>query len=140
MSYDNDGVDRTEWSQEEREYPEGFWGDIPKPSFWRVIVMPVKAKEVSRGGIVLAQSNVDAQRVLNFIGKIVALGPMAGKHERLGGDGTTPHASFPKVGEYVMFGRYAGQALTYRGARLLLVNDDEILGSVPNPEALTVSV
>lgn len=117
-----------------------FWADVPKPLFWRVIILPMKPKEVSKGGIVLARANQEAQEILNFMGKVVALGPQAGVHERLGGDGKNPSNDFPKIGDFVIFGRYAGQRLMYKGTKLLLLNDDELLGVAPNPEALNVSV
>lgn len=129
-----------EWSNEDTALPEGFFEGMPKPTYWRVMIMPIKPKEVSKGGIVLAKANQDAQEILNFLGKVVALGPAAGVHERLGGDGSTPGDGFPKVGEYVIYGRYAGQPLLYRNQKLIIVNDDEILGIVPNPDLLKVSV
>ena len=122
------------------EFPEGFWEDLPKPAYWRLLIAPMRAKEVSKGGIVLARSNQEAQEILNFMGKVVAVGPQAGRHERLGGDGVNPAPDFPKQGEFVIFGRYAGQPLLYRGVKLLLLNDDEILGTVPDPETLASSV
>jgi co-chaperonin GroES (HSP10) len=94
---------------------------------------------VSKGGIVLALANQEAQDILNFIGKVVALGPQAGKHERLGGDGKEAGPDFPKVGEYIAFGRFAGQKIVHRGVKLLLCNDDEILAVIPNPETLQTS-
>lgn len=127
------------WNNEDSDLPAGFLDSMPKPMYWRVLIAPVKPKEVSKGGIVLAQSNVEAQDILNFIGKVVALGPMAGCHERLGGDGKTPAPGFPKVGDYVAYGRYAGQRLSCMGVRLLIVNDDEILTTVPNPDNLQVT-
>lgn len=135
-----DAVAAGEWSNEDTELPVGFFDEMPRPAFWRVMIMPMRPKEVSKGGIVLAQANRDAQEILNFMGKVVALGPSAGTHERLGGDGVTRAAEFPKVGEYVIYGRYAGQPLLYRGMKLIIVNDDEILGVVPNPDLLKVSV
>ncbi len=127
------------WSNEDTDLPEGFEIDLPKPTFWRILVAPTRPKEVSKGGIVLAVANQEAQEILNFIGKVVALGPMAGKHERLGGTGTEASPDFPKVGDYVAFGRYAGQKLSFKGTKLLLINDDEILAVVPNPETLQTS-
>lgn len=125
------------WLNEDTELPDGFLDDLPKPLFWRVLVAPIKPKEVSKGGIVLAVANLEAQEILNYLGKVVALGPMAGKHERLGGDGRA-NPDFPKVGDYVAYGRYAGQRLSHKNVRLLVCNDDELLAIVPNPETLQV--
>ena len=127
------------WNNEDTELPESFWKDLPKPTYWRVLIAPVKPKEVSKGGIVLALANQEAQDILNFLGRVVAVGPMAGKHERLGGTGTEPGPDFPKVGDYVAYGRYAGQRLQHAGVRLLICNDDEILAVVPNLETLQVT-
>ena len=136
MAYSDEG--NSGWNNENTEFPDGFWDDLPKPMYWRVLVAPMRPKEVSKGGIVLAVQHQEAQEILNFLGKIVAVGPMAGKHERLGGTGTEPATEFPKLGDYVMFGRYAGQRLIHKGTKLLVINDDEILGVVPNPETLQV--
>lgn len=129
-----------EWANEDTALPTDFFDEMPRPTFWRVMVMPLKPKEVSKGGIVLAKANQDAQEILNFMGKVVAVGPLAGKHERLGGDGANVAAGFPKEGDFVIYGKYAGQPLMYRGTKLILINDDEILGIVPNPDLLKVSV
>lgn len=140
MSYNpNYSDENTNWDNEDVSFPAGFFDDLPKPLFWRVVIAPMKPKEVSRGGIVLVKDTKDAQEVLNCIGKVVAMAPSAGTHERLGGDGKNPAPGFPKVGEYVAFGRFAGQKISHRNVRLLLCNDDELLAVVPNPETLQVT-
>jgi co-chaperonin GroES (HSP10) len=128
-----------EWANENDNLPEDFFDDLPKPTFWRMVIMPLKPKEVSKGGIVLAPSNQEAQAILNFMGRVVAVGPLAGVHERLGGDGEKAGEGFPKVGDYVIYGRYAGQPMIFRNQKLLIINDDEILGTVPNPDLLKVA-
>lgn len=134
MAYSDDG--NAGWNNENTDLPEGFWDDLPQPLYWRVLIAPTRPKEVSKGGIVLALANQEAQDILNFIGRVIAVGPLAGKHERLGGTGTEVAPFFPKVGDYVAFGRYAGQRLIHKGVKMLLCNDDEILAAVPNPETL----
>lgn len=121
-SWDGDG-----WTNETDEVPEGH----PVPKLWRVLICPVRPKQKTASGLVIAQSAQDAQKVLNYVGKVVALGPLAYADERF--KGVTP----PKIGDWVAYGRYAGMPMTYKGCRLLLVNDDEILCDVPDPEGLT---
>lgn len=137
MDYSDSG--NAGWNNEDTDLPEGFYEALPKPTFWRVLVAPTRPKVVSKGGIVLAIANQEAQEILNFIGKVVALGPMAGVHERLGGNGVAPAPGFPKIGDYVAFGRYSGQKVSCMGVKVLLLNDDEILAVVPNPDALQTS-
>lgn len=137
MSYADDG--NSGWNNENTELPDGFQEDLPQPMYWRILVAPVRPKEVSKGGIVLAMAHQEAQEILNFLGKVVAVGPMAGKHERLGGSGTEPAPNFPKIGDYVAYGRYAGQRMLHKGVKLIIINDDEVLAVVPNPDTLQTS-
>ena len=120
--------------------PANFFEELPKPLFWRILILPRKPKEVSAGGIYIPKVNQDAQEILTYMGQVVAMGPHAGVHERLGGDGTTPAPDFPKVNDFVMYGKYAGQTVVYKGVKLILVNDDELLGTLPSPEALTIRI
>jgi co-chaperonin GroES (HSP10) len=121
---------------ENNALPENFWSDdLPKPLYWRMLVMPVQPRTVSKGGIVLPASSQETQKYLNYIGKVVGIGALAGTDKRLLGE-----FNFPKVGDYVIYGRYAGQVLIYRGVRLLIINDDEILAVANNPEALKIQL
>ncbi len=131
----------TEWGTEsDAALPENFFEELPRPLYWRVLVMPIKPKKVSKGGIVIPLEAQEAQQYLNYMGKVVALGDMAGKSDKLGarGDGVGVAPGFPKPGEFIVYGRYAGQRVTYKGVKLLWINDDEILGTVPNPDTLQV--
>lgn len=128
-------LEEAEWANEDREYPEGFWDGLPKPILWRLLVMPVKPKEKSKGGIVIPVQAQDAQRYLNYIGRVVACGELAFKTERFEGD-----SHLPKLGDYVVYSRYTGQPMTYKGVKLLILNDDEVLGTVPDPEALQIHI
>ncbi len=96
---------------------------------------PIKAKEVSRGGIVLAQQTQDAEQYLTYIGKILAVGDLAFTSEKFKGQ-----EHFPKVGDWVGYGKHAGQPMMFRGLRLVTLNDDNILFTVPNPEGFRIYV
>lgn len=135
----NRPMENVDWSNEDTDWPSEFWRDLPVPMYWRVMVAPVAPKEVSEGGIVLALSNQEAQDILNFVGQVVAVGAAAGKHERLGGNGAAPAQGFPKVGDYVAYGRYSGQKMICHGVKVVVINDDEILATIPNPEAIKTS-
>lgn len=119
-------------NQDGHELPEDFFEDLPQPMFWRVLVMPKSAQGKTKGGIYLAASSQEAQEHLTYHGQILAVGGKAFKEERLGDTAS--------VGEWVIYGRYAGQKLQYKGVKLLIVNDDEILAKAPNPDSLRVHV
>lgn len=132
----------TEWGAEsDAPLPEKFWEELPKPLYWRVLVMPIKPRAKSRGGIHIPLSSQEEAKYMNYMGRVIALGDMAGKSERLGAYRTGERApNFPAPGEHIVYGRYSGQKVTYKGVQLLWINDDEILGVVPNPETLQVHI
>lgn len=128
-----------EWTNATTEFPPDFYEDLPVPLYWRVIVAPVKPKEETRGGIIIPKANQDTQEILNCVGMVVALGDYAGCDPRLGGDGTTPGPKFPKVGVTVHYGRHAGAHVKHKGVKLLILNDDELLSIIPNPDTVATS-
>lgn len=132
----------TGWDNEDTELPEGFFEGLPKPLYWRVLVMPIKPTTKTKGGIYIPMEAQDAQKYLNYMGKVVAFGQLAGRNRRLSGAPDDYHVAdgFPEVGDYVVYGRYSGQPMTYKGIKLITINDDEILCTVKDPEALTIHI
>lgn len=145
--------------------------ELPQPTLWRVLVLPRQPKKMSKGGIALPETAQEAETHLNYIGQVLALGPLAGKSEKFQNPEWMPprdradtaqrYASalteiarfgheLPKaprflwdvkVGDWVLFGRYSGMVITYKGVRLLNLNDDDITEILPHgPEHLKVWV
>lgn len=127
-----------EWANdEEAKIPEG----LPKPFMWRILVMPVQPRQVSKGGIVLALSTQNTEGHLQFIGKVAAVGPLAFRSRKLCAGikdilrvliGKTVAAA-PKVGDWVVHGRYTGQRCEFKNTRLIMMNDDEVLAKCESP-------
>jgi co-chaperonin GroES (HSP10) len=111
-----------------------------EPGLWRVWVQPMTPKKYSKGGIEIPTQAQDAQVHLNYIGRILRAGPLAGKSERFV-DAETKRSTWSyKEGDFIVYGRYAGQPMEVCGVRTLVVNDDEILGRLPNPDDIKVYV
>lgn len=132
-----------EWANDEdAKIPE----NLPAPFMWRILVMPVQPRQVSKGGIVLARVTQDAESHLQFVGKIAAVGPLAFRSWKLCsgiGDfirvlmGKTIAAA-PKVGDWVVHGRYTGQRCEFKNTRLIMMNDDEVLAKCASPQDFKV--
>ena len=41
-----------------------------------------------------------------------------------------------KKGDWVIFARYAGSRLPIEGGEVRILNDDEVLGTIPDPESV----
>ena len=107
---------------------------LPKPTGYRILIVPYTQPTATKGGILLADSTLKTEELATTIGYVVALGPDAYM------DITKfPEGAWCKTGDYIMFGRYAGARVVMQGADnddlpLRLINDDEILAIIDNPE------
>ena len=139
-----DGADLGWANDEEVKIPEG----LPKPFMWRILVMPVQPKTTTRSGIVLALETQNNEGHLQFVGKVAAVGPLAFRSWKLCAGIVDqlrvlcglPIAGAPKVGDWVVHGRYTGQRCEFKGARLIMMNDDEVLAKCDNPANFKVYV
>ena len=105
--------------------------ELPQPSGWRLLVLPFTPKEKTKGGIIIAQESLDKARIATNCGYVVKMGPMAyGDKEKF------PTGAWCKQGDWVIFARYAGSRLPIEGGEVRLLNDDEVLGTIKDPESV----
>jgi hypothetical protein len=48
---------------------------LPKPTGWRILVLPFKMKEKTKGGVILAEDTLDRQQIASQVGLVLAMGP-----------------------------------------------------------------
>ena len=104
-------------------------GKIPQPTGWRIMVLPFKMKEKTKGGIVLAETTLERQQVASQVGLVMAMGPDCYKDKE-----RYPDGPWCKVNDWVMFARYAGSRIKIDGGEIRLLNDDEVLATIDSPE------
>ena len=110
---------------------ENIKDELPQPSGWRILVLPFTPKEKTKGGIIIAQESLDKARIATNCGYVVKMGPMAyGDKEKF------PTGAWCKQGDWVIFARYAGSRLPIEGGEVRLLNDDEVLGTIKDPESV----
>ena len=49
---------------------------LPIPTGWRILVMPFKVKEETKGGIIIAQETLDRARVATQVGYVLKMGDL----------------------------------------------------------------
>ena len=110
---------------------------LPKPTGWRIIVLPYKAKERTKGGIILSDKTVTESQIATNCGLVMDVGPDAYSDKD-----KFPNGPWCKKKDWVLFARYAGSRIYIDGGEIRVLNDDEILGTIEDPEdilhALTV--
>ena len=102
---------------------------LPKPTGWRIIVLPFRMDEKTKGGILVGQDTLDKQQVASQCGNVLAMGAQCYKDKE-----RYPDGPWCKKGDWVIFARYAGSRTQIEGGEIRLLNEDEILATVKNPE------
>ena len=104
--------------------------ELPEPSGYRILVLPFTPKNKSKGGILFSQETLDKARIATTCGYVLKMGDLAYKDKDKFGQ------PWCKKGDWVIFARYAGSRLPIEGGEVRILNDDEVLGTVKNPESL----
>ena len=124
-------VNNNEWIEnEEKPDPEV----LPHLPGYHILVRPVSVKSKTKGGLLLPDSVKDDVAYLTTVGKVLAVGDLAYKDED-----KFPNGKWCDVGDYVCYARHAGQKLYYKGVRLLLLFDDQVMMKVDEPTNLDMT-
>ncbi|HOJ39421.1 MAG TPA: co-chaperone GroES [bacterium] len=86
----------------------------------RVVVEPLEAEEKSKGGIILPDTAKEKPQE----GKIVAVGK-----GKVDDEGKTVPMEV-KVGDKVLYGKYAGTEITVEGKEYMILKEEDILAVV----------
>lgn len=114
---------------------------LPTPFTYHLIVRPVALKK-KQGSLLLPDSVVDDAQYLTNVGRVVSMGPTAfidpdavnkGNNNPHGKFGTKPPV---KVGDYVVWGKHRGVKIKVKGVSLVVLNDDELVLRVDDPNDL----
>ena len=102
---------------------------LPNPTGWRILVMPFKVKEETKGGIIIAQETLDRARVSTQVGYVLKMGDLCYQDKD-----RYPTGPWCAEKDWVIFARYAGSRMEIDGGEIRMLNDDEILGTISDPE------
>jgi co-chaperonin GroES (HSP10) len=113
--------------------PEKIGGSLlermPSPTGWRLLILPYRGKGKTDGGIYLPDVVVQEQTVSTQVGYVLKVGPLAYKDTE-----KFPSGPWCEQGNWVMFARYAGSRFRIDGGEVRILNDDEILARINEPE------
>jgi len=110
---------------------ESIQDQLPTPSGWRLLVLPFTPKDKTKGGIIVAQETLDRLRIAVNCGYVLKMGPEAYKDKD-----KFPSGAWCKEKDWVIFARYAGSRLPIDGGEVRILNDDEVLGTIKDPESV----
>jgi|TARA_A100000172_G_scaffold67494_1_gene47222 co-chaperonin GroES (HSP10) len=103
---------------------------MPEPSGWRMLVLPYFGQAKSAGGIHLTKATLDRESLATVVAYVVKMGPLCYND-------TEKYGAQPWCQEkqWVLIGRYSGSRFKLEdGAEVRIINDDEVIGTILNPD------
>ena len=117
-------------SEPKKEIPKEA-AQLPRPTGWRILVLPFKMKEKTDGGVLLGQETIERQQVASQCGNVLAMGAECYRDKK-----RYPSGPWCKVGDWVVFARYAGSRIEIEGGEVRLLNEDEVLATIQDPKSI----
>lgn len=104
---------------------------LPQPTGWRVLVMPYKGKAKTDGGLILPDQVREREALATVVAYVLRLGPLAYQDTGKFGDNPEPWC---REGQWVCIGRYAGSRFKIDGGEVRIINDDEVIATILEPD------
>jgi co-chaperonin GroES (HSP10) len=102
---------------------------MPNPTGWRMLILPYRGKAKTDGGIYIPDKVLDDSQVQTVVGYVLKQGPLVyADTEKF------PDGPWCKEKDWVVFARYAGSRFRIEGGEVRILNDDEILATIDDPE------
>ena len=88
-----------------------------------------KLPKKTKGGIYYSDEQIERQQLATVCGNVLEMGPDCYRDKE-----RYPDGPWCKKGDWVIFARYAGSRFKIEGGEVRLLNDDEIIATIKNPE------
>ena len=102
---------------------------LPSPTGWRILVLPYAGPKKTKGGIILTDTTNETIQMTTVCAYVLKVGDLAYKDKE-----KFPDGPWCQKGDWVIFGRYAGSRFKIDGGEVRILNDDEIIARIQNPE------
>ena len=104
---------------------------LPQPTGWRILVMPYSGRAKTDGGIHIPDAVRDREALATVVAYVLKTGPLAYADPNKFGEGAEPWC---KEGQWVCIGRYAGARFKIDGGEVRIINDDEVIATIIEPD------
>ena len=104
---------------------------LPQPTGWRLLVMPYMGKATTDGGVHIPDAIRDREALATVVAYVLKVGPLAYQDPGKFGPDGQPWCS---EGDWVCIGRYAGSRFKIEGGEVRIINDDEVIATLLEPD------
>jgi co-chaperonin GroES (HSP10) len=118
-------------AEKTQEAAENLASRLPDPVGYKMLVVKPEIEEKSEGGIVYANETRKKEEQGAVVGLVLKQGPMCYKDEA-----KFPTGPWCKEGDFVLLRAYSGSRFSVDGKEFIIVNDDQIEGTILDPRGL----
>ena len=105
---------------------------LPQPTGYRVLIIPYYPSAKTKGGVIVPDSVRERESFATVAAYVVKLGPDAYKDTQ-----KFPSGAWASEKKWVLIGRYAGNRFKVEGLEVRLINDDNIIATILDPEDIS---
>ena len=124
-----DEVETTVLDAKNVEKDKNLLDRLPSPTGYRILVLPYAGPKKTKGGLYLADTTQETIQMTTVCAYVLKMGDLCYKDKE-----KFPNGPWCNKGDWVIFGRYAGSRFKIEGGEVRILNDDEIIGKINNPE------
>jgi co-chaperonin GroES (HSP10) len=104
---------------------------LPQPTGWRILVMPYTGRAATHGGILIPDAVRDREALATVVAYVLKVGPSAYQDRNKFGEDSV---AWCKEGDWICIGRYAGARFKIDGGEVRIINDDEVISTILEPD------
>lgn len=104
---------------------------MPQPTGWRILVMPYQGRAQTTGGVFVPDEVRERESVATTVAYVLKVGPLAYQDKNKFGEEMTPWC---EAGQWVCIGRYSGSRFKIDGGEVRIINDDEVIATILEPD------
>ena len=94
-----------------------------------MLILPYRGKGKTEGGVLIPDVVVDRESVATVCGYVLKVGPLA-----YGDKKKFPKGPWCAEKDWIIFGRYAGARFRIDGGEVRILNDDEVIAVIQDPD------
>ena len=113
---------------DEKTIDKSLLDRLPKPTGYRILVLPWSGPKKTKGGIILSDKTHETIQMTTVCGLVLKMGNLCYRDKE-----RFPFGKWCTERDWVIFGRYAGSRFKIEGGEVRILNDDEIIATISNP-------
>ena len=101
---------------------------LPTPTGYRILVLPYAGPKKTKGGLWLSDKTQETIQMTTVCGLVLKMGDLCYIDKE-----KFPKGPWCKLNEWIIFSRYAGSRFKIDGGEVRVLNDDEVISTINDP-------